>query len=215
MKNILIADDHSIVRLGASVIIKETLPTATILQAQTYDEVYATLNNSPIDLILLDINMPGGNNINVIKKILSIQPAIKILVFSSYEENLYALRYIGAGAAGYLNKSTAMSELKNAIQSIESRGKYMSDTVNELYVQKITSSKASFNESNPLHQLSNREMDVAKHLIKGLGILDVASLMGLSSSTVSTYKSRVFEKLNINNIPELIEIYKLHTEDFQ
>ncbi|MGO3108571.1 response regulator transcription factor [Sphingobacterium sp. JB170] len=215
MKNILIADDHSIVRLGASVIIKETLPTATILQAQTYDEVYATLNNSPIDLILLDINMPGGNNINVIKKILSILPSIKILVFSSYEENLYALRYIGAGAAGYLNKNTAMSELKNAIQSIESRGKYMSDTVNELYVQKITSSKASFNENNPLFQLSNREMDVAKHLIKGLGILEVANLMGLSSSTVSTYKSRIFEKLNINNIPELIEIYKLHTGDFQ
>ncbi|NQD71899.1 response regulator transcription factor [Sphingobacterium shayense] len=213
MKNILIADDHSIVRLGASVIIKETLPTAAILQAQTYDEVYATLNNSPIDILLLDINMPGGNNIKVIKKILSIQPKIKILVFSSYEESLYALRYISAGAAGYLNKNTAMSELKNAIQSIESRGKYMSDTVNELYVQKLTSSKADFNESNPLHQLSNREMDVAKHLIKGLGILEVASLMDLSSSTVSTYKSRIFEKLNANNIPELIEIYKLHSED--
>ncbi len=213
MKNILIADDHSIVRLGASVIIKETLPTATILQAQTYDEVYTTLNNSPIDLLLLDINMPGGNNINVIKKILSIQPTIKILVFSSYEESLYALRYISAGASGYLNKNTAMSELKNAIQSIESRGKYMSDTVNELYVQKLTTSKASFNEGNPLYQLSNREMDVAKHLIKGLGILEVASLMGLSSSTVSTYKSRIFEKLNANNIPELIEIYKLHSED--
>jgi len=213
MKNILIADDHSIVRLGASIVIKETLPTATILQAQTYDEVYETLNNSSIDLLLLDINMPGGNNIKVIKDILTISPNIKILVFSSYEENLYALRYISAGAAGYLNKNTAMSELKNAIESIVARGKYMSDTVNELYVQKLTSSKASFNGTNPLNQLSNREMDVAKHLIKGLGILDVANLMGLSSSTVSTYKSRIFEKLNANNIPDLIEMFKLHSEE--
>lgn len=212
MKKILIADDHSIVRLGASMIIKECVPDANIHQAQTYDEVFDQLRKESYDLLLLDINMPGGNNIKVVKEFLDIQPGLKILVFSSYEESLYALRYINAGACGYLNKSTAMSELKNAIESIMTRGKYMSDAVKELYIQKLTTSKSAFDESNPLHKLSNREMDVAKHLIKGLGILEVATLMELSSSTVSTYKSRIFEKLNVGNIPELIELFKMHSE---
>ena len=212
MKKILIADDHSIVRLGASMIIKEYIPDANIRQAQTYDEVYEQLRTDSFDLLLLDINMPGGNNIKVIRELLDIQPQVKILVFSSYEESIYALRYINAGACGYLNKTTAMSELRNAIESIMTRGKYMSDAVKELYIQKLTTSKSSFDKGNPLHKLSNREMDVAKHLTKGLGILEVAKLMDLSSSTVSTYKSRVFEKLNVGNIPELIELFKLHTE---
>lgn len=212
MKKILIADDHSIVRLGASMIIKECIADADIRQAETYDEVYEQLNQETFDLLLLDINMPGGNNIKVIADLLAIQPEIKILVFSSYEESIYALRYINAGACGYLNKTTAMSELKNAVESILTRGKYMSDAVKELYIEKLTSSKSAFDKSNPLHKLSNREMDVAKHLIKGLGILEVSKLMELSSSTVSTYKSRVFDKLNVGNIPELIELFNLHSE---
>lgn len=213
MKNILIADDHSIVRLGASIIIKENYPDTEILQAETYEEVYTHLKNNSFDLLLLDINMPGGNNIRVIKDILQLQEGLKILVFSSYEESIYALRYINAGACGYLNKNTAMSELANAITYIKTRGKYMSENVKELYIQKLTSSKSSFDVNNPLNRLSNREMDVAKHLIMGLGILEVATLLELSSSTISTYKSRVFEKLNVTNIPELIELFKLNSEE--
>ncbi|PVH24739.1 response regulator transcription factor [Sphingobacterium corticibacter] len=212
MKNILIADDHSIVRLGASVIISSLIKNAIIVQAETYDEVYQKLKDQSFDLLLLDINMPGGNNIRVIKEILQIQPAIKILVFSSYDEHLYALRYIQEGACGYLNKNTAMEELKVAIQSVQELGKYMSDTVRDLYIQKLISNKNEVQKVNPLLKLSNREMDVAKHLIDGLGILEVSNILQLSSSTVSTYKSRVFEKLNVNNIPELIELFKLNEE---
>lgn len=213
MKKILIADDHSIVRLGASIVIKENFPDVQILQAQSYDEVYQHLKQERFDLLLLDINMPGGNNIQVIKEILQIQEDAKILVFSSYEENLYALRYITAGASGYLNKNTAMSELNNAISSIMLRGKYMSEAVKDLYIQKLTTTKSSVDGSNPLNKLSNREMDVAKHLIKGLSVLEMSSLLNLSSSTVSTYKSRTFEKLNVHNVPELIELFKLHAEE--
>ena len=213
MKNILIADDHSIVRLGASIVIKENFPDVQILQAQSYDEVYQHLKQERFDLLLLDINMPGGNNIQVIKEILQIQEDAKILVFSSYEENIYALRYITAGASGYLNKNTAMSELNNAISSIMLRGKYMSEAVKDLYIQKLTTTKSSVDGSNPLNKLSNREMDVAKHLIKGLSVLEMSSLLNLSSSTVSTYKSRTFEKLNVHNVPELIELFKLHAEE--
>lgn len=211
MKKILIADDHSIVRLGASVIIKETMPSCVITQAQDYSEVLKLLEKEDFDLLLLDINMPGGNNIRVVKEILEIQPSIKILVFSSYDESLYALRYIEAGAAGFVNKSTAMAELSNAILTIKERGKYMSDEVKDLYVKKLTQTKASINTMNPLSRLSNREVDVAKYLIQGLGIIEVSTSLELSPSTVSTYKSRIFEKLNVSNIPELIEIFRIHS----
>ena len=213
MNNILIADDHSIVRFGTAVAINESFKDAQITHASTIKEVYSHLNFKRFDLLLLDINMPGGNNINVIKEILDLQSDIKILVFSSYDENIYALRYIEAGAAGYLNKNTAMEELNNAISSIQERGKYMSPIVRDLYIQKLTSTKSSIDKVNPLNKLSNREMDVAKHLIEGHGILEVSNLLDLSSSTVSTYKSRIFEKLGVTNIPELIELFKLHAQN--
>lgn len=213
MNKILIADDHSIVRLGATVIINETFKNTEVISATTIQEVYDILNQSKIDLLLLDINMPGGNNIKVIDEVLEIQKDLKILVFSSYDENIYALRYIEAGAAGYLNKNTAMEELANAIQSVQERGRYMSDAIKDLYVQKLTTTKSSLDKTNPLYKLSNREMDVAKHLMEGHGILEVSNLLSLSSSTVSTYKSRIFEKLGVSNIPELIELFKLHQSE--
>lgn len=213
MKKILIADDHSIVRLGASVVINEKFPEVIITNAVTIKEVYDHLKSEKIDLLLLDINMPGGNNIKVIGECLALQSDLKILVFSSYDESIYALRYIEAGAAGYLNKNTAMEELGNAIQSIQERGKYMSNDIKDLYVQRLTNTKSSMDKVNPLNKLSNREMDVAKHLIEGHGILEVSNLLNLSSSTISTYKSRIFEKLAITNIPDLIELFKLHAKE--
>ena len=212
MKKILIADDHGIVRLGASVIIKETLQKAEIFQAETFDEVLEKIKVEDFDLLLLDINMPGGNNIKVIKELLDIQPDLKILVFSSYDETLYALRYIEAGAAGYVNKTTSMTEFTNAINSIFERGRYMSEAIKDLYVQKLTTSKSKVDSLNPLYKLSNREMDVARHLIEGLGIIEVSNRLNLSSSTVSTYKSRIFEKLGVHNIPDLISLFKMNAD---
>lgn len=213
MKKVLIADDHSIVRLGATVVIKDRFKKVEVSYATTIDEVYQNLKISNFDLLLLDINMPGGNNIKVITEILRLQADLKILVFSSYDENIYALRYIEAGAAGYLNKNTAMEDLANAVESIQERGTYMSDIVKDLYVQKLTTNKSHLDKANPLFRLSNREMDVAKHLIEGHGILDVSAMLNISSSTVSTYKSRIFEKLAVNNIPELIELFQLNESE--
>ncbi|HCU45007.1 MAG TPA: DNA-binding response regulator, partial [Sphingobacterium sp.] len=110
-----------------------------------------------------------------------------------------------------VNKSTAMAELSNAILTIRERGKYMSDEVKDLYVKKLTQSKSKLNTMNPLSRLSNREVDVAKYLIQGHGIIEVSTTLDLSPSTVSTYKSRIFEKLNVSNIPELIEIFRIHS----
>lgn len=211
-KKILIADDHIIVRLGVSTAIKEAYKAVEITQAETYDEIFNQLKATKFNLLLLDINMPGGNNIKVIKEILQMQPDLKILVFSSYDESLYALRYIEAGAAGYVDKTSSMDEFIEAVQMIFERGRYMSDTVQDLYVRKLTTSKSKVDSLNPLYKLSNREMDVARHLIEGLGIMEVSERLALSSSTVSTYKSRIFDKLGITNIPDLITLFKMHAE---
>src|SRR5690606_32340319 len=115
--------DHDIVRLGASIVIHEIMPGATIHQATDFGETIQMLSESTYDLLLLDINMPGGNNIKMIDEVLAIQPAIKILVFSSYEESIYALRYLQAGASGFINKNSSKNELKNAILSIIEKGR--------------------------------------------------------------------------------------------
>jgi len=211
MTEILIADDHGIVRLGTSIVVKEAVPLSQITQAEDFDEMIHLLSKKKFDLLLLDINMPGGNNIKMVEKVLSLLPAIKILVFSSYDESVYALRYLQAGACGYLNKNSSNADLKEAVLSVLNNGKYMSADVRELYYNSLTQGKAASQGDNPLNKLSNREVDVAKHLVQGLGIMEVSKALNLSTSTVSTYKTRIFEKLQIENIAELIETFRLNS----
>lgn len=212
MTEVLITDDHDIVRLGTSIVLKDVVQGANITQATDLEETIALLYGKTFHLLLLDINMPGGNNIKMIETILAVQPSLKILVFSSYEESIYALRYIEAGALGYINKNSSKNDLKNAIETVLSGKKYMSREVQELYYNSFTIGKNSKLEANLLNKLSNREMDVAKHLVKGLGIVEISKIMNLKSSTISTYKSRIFQKLQVENIPELIEILKLNNQ---
>ncbi|HLW50495.1 MAG TPA: response regulator transcription factor [Sphingobacteriaceae bacterium] len=211
--NVLITDDHDIVRLGSSIVIQEIIPGATIHQATDFAETINMLSASSYDLLLLDINMPGGNNIKMIDEVLKVQPSIKILVFSSYEESIYALRYLQAGASGFINKNSPKEELKNAILSIIEKGRYMSPEVSNQFLDSITQGKSSKLKANPLNSLSNREMDVAKFLVKGLSIIEVSKEMNLKNSTISTYKTRIFDKLQIDNIADLIDVFRLHSDD--
>jgi len=213
MTGILITDDHDIVRLGTSIVIKETIPDAVIHQAIDFKETLKLLHEKKFDMLLLDINMPGGNNIKMVQEVLKIQPDLKILVFSSYEENIYALRYLQAGASGYVHKNSSKEELKNAIKSVLKKGRYMSPEVSNLYLDRLTEGKSSQLNANPLNRLSNREMDVAKLLINGLSIAEVSKEMNLKSSTISTYKTRIFEKLQVDNLRDLIEKFRLYDDN--
>lgn len=213
MVNILITDDHDIVRLGTSIVAKSAFPNANVDQAQNYQEANKLIREKTYDLLILDINMPGGNNIKMIEEILAIQKDLRILVFSSYEENIYALRYIQAGASGYISKNSTKDQLKEAITTVLEKGKYMSPEIYQLYYESLTVGRSSKLGANPLNKLSNREMDVAKHLIKGMNIGEVSKIMNLKSSTVSTYKTRIFEKLQIDNLPDLIDILRLHDDN--
>lgn len=204
-KHILIADDHGVVRYGMMLLIKDLLPWAEVTQVGSFNETVEFIKTNKIDLVILDINLPGGNNIQMLDSLNEIQKNIRVLMFSAYEENLYATRYLQAGAKGYLHKQNSNAEIKKAIQTVCSGGVYMSDDVKNIMLNKMLNHDEN---QNPLDLLSNREFEVAQMLIYGHGIKDISSLLNLQMSTVSTYKNRIFEKLNVTNIVQLIDKFR-------
>ena len=212
MYQILIADDHSIVRYGTALVVKEILPAGTISEARNFDELLKLIDTQTFDLLVLDINIPGGNYLQMIDVIRLRQPAVKILVFSGYDEQLYALRYLQAGADGYVVKQAPEGELKTAIQTILNNDKYISPAIKQNLINGLNAPKTG--SGNPLNSLSNREMEVMQQLIKGASIAEISQTLSLQISTVSTYKTRIFEKLEVNNVVALVEKVKLYDSPF-
>jgi DNA-binding NarL/FixJ family response regulator len=209
MKSILIADDHTIVRLGVSHIIS-TLPTpAAVEEASTFDEVIAQLESRPFDLLILDINIPGGNNLQMIDAVKLRQPNIRILMFSGYDEQLFAINYMQAGADGYLVKYSPEEEIRSAISTVLNQQKYMSAGTREQLLSMLNSQREPV--LNPLSTLSGREVEVMYLLTKGVPVARIADMLNLQVTTVSTYKTRIFEKLQISNVIELLEKVKMYS----
>ena len=202
----LVADDHSIVRQGVSFVLKELYQGATIIQADNFSEILKLVNLEKIDLLVLDVNFPEGSSLNVLPSIKLIQPDIKILIFSAYDEDIYAMRYIHAGANGYLNKLCTEDEMKLAITSVMNFGKYTSQNIKD----KIVDTYMLKSPTNPLAQLSNREIEIAKLIVDGYGNIEICSALDLKKTTVSTYKNRIFEKLGVHNLSELYQIFNLY-----
>jgi DNA-binding NarL/FixJ family response regulator len=209
MIRVLVADDHAIVRYGTSLLVKEILPEGVIQEAVNFEQMIQMLDTNPFDLLILDINIPGGNNLQMIDVVRLRQPAIKILIFSGYDEKLFAIRYLQAGANGYLMKHASQSELKNAVQTILKNDIYTSAEVKQHMLHSISDKKQT--AQNPLHMLSDRELEVMQLLITGAPIASIAKSLNLQISTVSTYKTRVFEKLQVTNVVELVEKVKLYS----
>ena len=205
----LVADDHSLLRQGVSLIIKELFLNATVFQAGNFKDTLRILRENIVDLLILDVNFPDGNSLKILTEIKIIQPDIKILMFSGFDENIYAMRYLNAGASGYLNKESSEEEMKKAINAMMLSGKYITSNVKE----RILDSYISKKPINPLDLLSNREIEVARLLIKGYGNLEILETLNIKKTTVSTYKYRIFEKLQISNLPSLIELFQLYSEE--
>lgn len=203
--NILLADDHSVVRHGVSLILKDAFERINITHCDSFDQVISKLREKQ-DLIFLDINLPGGNSTKMIEKIRQNYPNLLILMFSAYDETQYALRYIHAGANGYLNKDSSDVEIVKAVRSIIETGKYISDAVKE----KILENALYKTPINPLESLSDREIEVAELLVSGEGNLEISNKLNIQMTTVSTFKNRIFEKLGINNVVRLVEILKIY-----
>jgi DNA-binding NarL/FixJ family response regulator len=205
MTNILIAEDHAIVRLGISILLKNLYPGTNVLEVDDFNEAIKVINQHAIDLIILDINIPNGNSIQMIDTIRVRQPETKILIFSAYDEDLYAQRYIEAGANGFLSKGARGPEIDKAIKTVLNYDIYASEYVKQSLLQRLADKNAV---SNPLQTLSNRETEVMQLLIEAKSVSEISSILNLQISTVSTYRKRIFEKLSIKNIVELIQKYR-------
>jgi DNA-binding NarL/FixJ family response regulator len=203
---ILIVDDHLVIKAGVSIILNSEFDNLDIQYSSTFSETLGKVKSFNYDLIILDINIPGGKNIEMISEIRAITPEVKILMFSAYEEEFYALRYIYAGADGFLNKLCSEEKIVEAVKSIMVYGKYLTDDL----INQLNDSTLNKETLNPFDKLSKREIEIVNLLVSGDGNLEISNNLGIQMSTVSTYKNRIFEKLKINNLVELIEKYQIY-----
>ncbi|WP_395042911.1 response regulator [Flavobacterium sp.] len=203
-KNILLVDDHLVVRKGIELILINNIKDVNVYNSQNYDEALQIIKTVSIDLVLLDININGSEDIKIMNEIKAIQSNTKILIFSSHEESQYGLRYIQNGADGYLNKFCNEDKILDAVNEILEKGTYYSNETKDKLSLKGNKKKSN----NPIDSLSNREFEISRLLISGYGNLEISNKLGIQMSTVSTYKNRVFEKLNINNIVSLSDLFK-------
>lgn len=203
---ILITDDHRVIQQGLTFVIKEFLNKAIVSYASSVNGTILSLKQGKVDLLILDINIPGGNNFKMIEHIREIQPDLKILLFSAHEESTYALRYLKAGVNGYLEKNASEEEIREAIRRVLIKGKYLSATIQD---QLFDTYYEGANSKKKLYQLTNREIEIARFIIDGEGTSSISEKLDLQASTVSTHKKNIFEKLQISNISELIDVFRM------
>lgn len=197
---LLIADDHAVVRQGLVRILADAFHKATFGEAQSAPELIGMLAQEPWNVVILDLSMPGGDGLETLKQIKHSYPDLPVLILSMYPEDQYAVRTLKAGAAGYLTKESASSELVNAVNKVLSGGKYINAEVAEsLLLQLKTDS-----EKLPHESLSDREYQVLTLLASGKQVGQIAQELGLSVKTVSTYRARILEKMKMTTNAELM-----------
>jgi two-component system invasion response regulator UvrY len=201
MIEIMIADDHAVVRAGLKQCVSDTKGIIVKDEACNGDEAFEKALKNDYDVILLDITMPGRNVLDIIKEIKALKPQVKILILTIHPEEQYAMRGFQAGALGYLTKESAPQELISAIRKVASGGRYISLSLAEKLVFKIGAKK----EDHNIHQtLSNREYQVMCMTVSGAKLNDIAEELSINIKTVSSYRSRILQKLNLTNTIELI-----------
>lgn len=204
--NFLLADDHSLIRQGVVFIIEEMELDCEIYQASNLHQTLEFINKFPIDIAIIDANFPDGNSLNVLPEIKKISPDTKILIFTGIDEGPQSLKYLTAGANGFLSKMNDEEEIKNAILKMVNSSAYISPITQALLIDSIRNPAVS----NPLLLLTERELQIAKMYAEGQGNLEIANSLDVKQNTVSTLKKRIFDKLEIESIVELIELIKDH-----
>ena len=200
MIKILIADDHAIVREGLKQIVAETTDIVVADEATSGHEVLKKVWDTEYDVVILDISMPGRGGVDILKQLKGQKPNLPILILSMHPEEQYAVRVLKAGAAGYLTKASAPDELITAIRRVSTGRKYVSSSLAE---------KLAFDlerdTEKPCHEiLSDREYLVMCMIASGKRVQEIAEELCLSVKTISTYRSRVLEKMKMKNNAELM-----------
>lgn len=197
---ILLVDDHAILRKGLIEIIKEEFPNCNFFEASNGVEGLSILRKETLSVALLDISMPELNGIEVLKQVKNLHIITPIIILSMQPEEQYALRVLKAGAYGYLNKDSAPNELVNAVKKVLQGKKYISNAIADLLADSVGQKKVT-----NLHELlSDRELQVLELIASGKSVSQIANEVLLSVNTISTYRSRILQKLSLKNNSALV-----------
>mgnify|MGYP001149790772 CR=1 FL=1 len=199
MIRILVADDHAIVRDGLKQIVSDTSDMVVAAEASNGREALNKALEGDYDVVLLDITMPDRSGLDILKEIKSQKPGLPVLILSIHPEEQYAVRALKAGAAGYLTKESAPEELIRAMRRVSGGGKYVTSSLAEKLASVLKTGA-----EKPLHQaLSDREYQILCMIASGKRVKQIANELLLSTKTISTYRSRILRKMNMNNNIEL------------
>lgn len=208
MIQILLADDHAIIRAGLKTYIQNIIPDSNIEEAFDGNSTFEKIREKDYALIILDINMPATDSFGLVSNILAIKPESKILMFSMNSEEIFAKKYLNLGALGYLNKDASADEIKHAINNVMNNKRYMSSSLTQSLTDSALGKKAS--KQNPFDLLSSRELEIVRHLMKGESVSQIGAYLNLHTSTVGTHKARILEKLNCKNVIGINELARVH-----
>ena len=196
MIRILVADDHKIVRDGLKRILAAAADMEVAAEAANGDEALALVKAGEFDVAMIDMSMPGLSGMDLIKRLKIEKPKLRILVLSMHGEHQYAARALKAGAAGYLNKDSAAEALLGALRKIAAGGVHISEAAAASLLQS--------GDKSPHQTLSDREFEVLRLLVEGLGPTEIGDKLHLSVKTVSTHKARILEKLGLGSTADLV-----------
>jgi DNA-binding NarL/FixJ family response regulator len=200
MIKIIIADDHTIVREGLRRIIDEVEDIEVIGEAIDGQEVLEWVKNGGFHMLLLDLSMPHHSGVDFIKRLKDESPKLPILVLTMHDEEQYAVRSIRAGASGYLTKESASKELINAIRRVAQGRLYINAAVGE----KLALDAMTTHDGPPHKNLSDREFEVFQMIVRGRSITEIATNLNLSVKTISTHKTHILQKMDVNSIADLV-----------
>ncbi|WP_174774471.1 response regulator [Chryseobacterium sediminis] len=202
----LLADDHSIVRQGMEIVISDIVPNAKVYQTSSLHQVLELIESKGVEMAIIDAHFPDGNSLHILPQMKSVNPDLKVLIFTGLEEDLHGLKFIKAGANGYLSKLSEEEEVREAITTFIEKGEYFSELLRNLLVQLVYNPDLI----SPLNSLTKRELQIAELYAEGYGNLEISNSLNIKQNTVSTIKKNIFEKLKIENMVELVELIKTH-----
>lgn len=199
MIRVVIADDHVLVRRGFAEVLRETSDLNVVGEAASGDELLAYVRDHAVDVVVMDMNMPGPGGLDLVKSLKAEFPKLPVLVLSAHPEDQYAVRVVRAGALGYLTKESAEADLVEAVRRVAQGKRFLTRTLAEALLDALDSDP----DAMPHAALSDREYQVLRLLASGLTVGGIADQLSLSVKTISTYRTRLLQKMGMNNNAEL------------
>ncbi len=202
MIKVMLVDDHDLVRTGIKRLLEDQANLNIVAEATSGEQALEQVSEKDPDVVLMDINMPGIGGLEATRKLLQRKPELKIIVVTMHEDDMFAQRLLKAGAMGYLTKGAQVDEILQAVQAVMEGHRYLSTSI----AQQLALSQMAEEDSSPFESLSERELQVLLMMMDGHTISAISEKLCLSPKTVSTYRTRLYSKLGVQNDIELARL---------